>query len=80
MQLILCFVENRWTVIMLRRRGTYTVNADPDNRYNRPKSTESASFTVKKSGMLYCLLQFPLYITFYIYVCLKLKNSRDTCY
>lgn len=37
---------------MLRRRGTYTVNADPDDRYNRQKSKETASFTVKNTGML----------------------------
>ncbi|XP_049875131.1 glycogen synthase kinase-3 beta isoform X3 [Pectinophora gossypiella] len=35
---------------MLRRRGTYTVNAEPDSRLNRPKSAELAPFIVKKIG------------------------------
>lgn len=36
---------------MLRRRGTYTVNADPDNRHNRAQSEDPPSFIVKKIGM-----------------------------
>ncbi|XP_030023275.2 glycogen synthase kinase-3 beta isoform X2 [Manduca sexta] len=35
---------------MLRRRGTYTVNADPDNRHSKTKYVDPAKFVVKKTG------------------------------
>lgn len=36
---------------MLRRRGTYTVNAEPDNRQSRVKPAEP-SLVTKKTGRL----------------------------
>lgn len=42
--------------MMLRRRGTYTVNADPDDRHNRAKSAEPSPIVVNKNGMVRSLV------------------------
>lgn len=35
---------------MLRRRGTYTVNADPDSRNGKVKFINPTSFVLKQNG------------------------------
>lgn len=58
---------------MLRRRGTYIVNAEPDDRHSRPKSTEPSSFVIKKSGKT-SILSFVF--THYISIVLEMLSEK----
>lgn len=62
-QWMLLVEERRWIGGMLRRRGTYTVNADPDSRFSRASTIEPASIVHKKTGTLDLLVTRPSLIT-----------------